>query len=386
MRIFDRRLEPKYEFLRHAVAEPNGTELLSLYKAIGDETAWLTARSNDVTPIVAHRLMEVLGEERVPERWRQAHEESVRLLTAYMAELDRIAAMLAEHDIPLIALKNSGITRGLYRCVGCSPMGDMDVLVRKSHFREAHRLLVEDGYVFEFRSPLEEASVQAAEESGGAEYWKTLPMGQKLWFELQWRPVAGRWIRPDQEPSADELMARSLSIEGSAVRLLNAEDNLLQVCLHAAKHTYVRAPGFRLNLDVDRITRFQPVDWDAFLGRVRSFRVRTPVFFALALPKALVGAPVPDEALNALAPAGWRARLIERWLYRVGLFEPEEHKFSNLSFLAFAVLMYDNLGGLLRAVFPDREWMRERYGFSNGLLLPVYHAKRFADLLFRRTL
>jgi len=56
--------------------------------------------------------------------------------------------------------------------------------------------------------------------------------------------VAGRWIRPDQEPGAEELLARSISIPGSAARLLAPEDNLLQIALHTAKHSYVRAPGF----------------------------------------------------------------------------------------------------------------------------------------------
>ncbi len=36
-------------------------------------------------------------------------------------------------------------------------------------------------------------------ESGGTEYVKRLS-DEAVWIELQWRPIAGRWIRKDQEP------------------------------------------------------------------------------------------------------------------------------------------------------------------------------------------
>ena len=47
-------------------------------------------------------------------------------------------------------------------------------------------------------------------------------------------------------------------------QILSPEDNLLQVALHTAKHSYVRAPGFRLHSDVDRIVCFQEINWNIF--------------------------------------------------------------------------------------------------------------------------
>jgi hypothetical protein len=213
-----------------------------------------------------------------------------------------------------------------------------------------------------------------------------LPGGEKLWFELQWRPVAGRWIRPDQEPTADELMARSVPIEGTAVRLLAPEDNLLQVALHTAKHTYVRAPGFRLHTDVDRIVRRQPIDWQLFTERVIKLQVKTAVYFSLSIPKILFGTPIPDEVLRQISPARWKEQLISRWLERAGIFNPDERKFSPPAYIAFTSLLYDDHSGLRRAIFPDSDWMHERYGFSSRLLLPYYHLRRVANLAFKRVL
>ena len=223
------------------------------------------ATANEVAAHLAHAYLDGAGATVTPAGLAATHQTTAARITSYLTELDQQAAELARHDIALVALKNGGIARGIYPCPGCCPMGDLDVLVEKKDFRAAHAILLDQGYRFEYRSPLEETDLKAAEESGGAEYWKILPNGEKLWLELQWRPVAGRWIRPDQEPSAEELMARSMPIPDTAVRLLAPEDNLLQVALHTAKHSYVRAPGFRLHTDVDRIVRRQVIDWQTFV-------------------------------------------------------------------------------------------------------------------------
>ena len=115
----------------------------------------------------------------------------------------------------LLALKMVGSQKGLYPYPGSCPMGDVDVLVSKTIFRRAHMILTDAGYELKFRSPLEEDNIEAAEHGGGAEYSVKLDNGEHLWFELQWRPVAGRWIQPDQEPQVDDLIKRSKPIINS---------------------------------------------------------------------------------------------------------------------------------------------------------------------------
>lgn len=356
-----------------------------LRQTVGDQAAFALAQANELLPILAHALLQEDGAISSLTAWQQAHQTIHNCLTAYLAELDRIAAQLAKAGIPLVALKNGGIARGIYPCPGCCPMGDLDVLVEKRHFRQAHHILLAEGYNFEFRSPLEEAELQAAEESGGAEYWKLLPNGEKMWFELQWRPVAGRWLRPDQEPAAAELLARSIPIPGTVVRLLAPEDNLLQVALHTAKHSYVRAPGFRLHLDVERIVRaYHNLDWALFVQRVEALQVKTAVYFSLAIPHALFETPIPAWVLARLKPPAWKVALIGRWLQRVGLFNPDERKFSRPGYILFTMLLYDDLQGLWRGIFPNKQWMREHYSIHNDLSLPYYHLRRLSNLLIRR--
>lgn len=349
-------------------------------------TIYNIAREHELDTLLSHRIADMIGWDNLPIDWLESHNNTRKRIMAYLAELDHIADILDSKGIRLVALKNGGIARGIYQCPGCCPMGDLDVLVLRKHFRRAHRLLLEEGYYFEYRSALEKVNISAAERSGSAEYWKVLPSGHKMWLELQWRPVAGRWISSEQEPTVEELLARSISVPGTAVRMLSPEDNLLQVSLHTAKHSYMRAPGIRLHLDVDRIVRHYPeMDWNVFIGRVSKYMVKTAVYFSLLIPKELLHTPIPETVLMALRPPEWKERLIVSWLKTVGLFNPQQRKFGNLGYIIFNSLLYDDIQGLLRGAFPNRPWMRERYNIRNDMLLPFYHGKRLLDLLFRRT-
>ena len=360
--------------------------LQSLYEEIGDDSLYRLCQHNCVTSIAADALVQCLGRGNVGEHWLQAYVEVDDRVGQYMEELDKAAGLLAMHNIRLIALKNGGITKALYPHYGACPMGDIDVLVRKSDFRLAHNVLIDHGYSLRFRSPLEEENIKKAEQNGGAEYAVDLQNGDKLWFELQWRPVAGRWIRPEQEPDADELMVRSVTIEGSVVRLLSPEDNLLQVALHTAKHTFVRAPGFRLHTDVDRIVRTTEIDWDIFVSRVCDLQVKTAVFFSLALAHDFLDTPIPLDVINRIKPSGWKVRLMVKWLLKVGLFDPDSKKWGRVGYVVFVSLLYDDLKGFVGGVVPPIKWMKERYGVTNSWDLPVFYIRRLVGLVLKRTL
>jgi hypothetical protein len=196
--------------------------------------------------------------------------------------------------------------------------------------------------------------------------------------------VAGRWIRPDQEPRADELLARSVPMPGTAARLLEPQDNLLQVCLHTAKHSYVRAPGFRLHTDVDRIVHYCEIDWDWFCERVERTGLRTAVYLSLVIPKRLLGSEIPDSVLERLNFAPWKHSLLLHWIQRVGLFGPKERKWSKPGYIVFNLFLYDSLASVWRAVFPDAEWMQRQYNYRRPWGLPLAHLRRLFGLLFQR--
>ncbi len=380
-------ISPAQEFLclctRH-IDHIDSSRIALLYGELGDTLLFQEASKNGVTSIVAHSLSVALNDRPLPPHWNNEYEQVETRIASYMSELDRIASLLDEHGIKLLALKNSGIARGMYPHLGACPMGDLDVLVNKEQFREAHSILIAAGYVLKFRCEFEEDSIEAAEEGGGAEYSVTLPNGEHLWFELQWRPVAGRWIQPSQEPKASELVNRAIPISNSKVWLLSPEDNLLQVALHTAKHTFVRAPGFRLHTDVDRIVSTQSIDWDLFVERVLLLRTKTAVYLSLAMAQSLLGTTIPPHVLDTLKPPEWKVRLMVSWLQRVGIFEPDGKKWGKLGYIAFVSLLYDDSKEFVGGVIPNTATMKQHYHFQSSWLLPYFHTKRLSNLLLKR--
>jgi hypothetical protein len=343
----------------------------------GHEAEWLSfGVRNRVGPIVAHALLEALPTHPTQAEWAALHDASATRMQILLGQLDAVAARLATEGIRLVALKNAGIARGIFPCAACCPMGDLDVLVDRSRFVEAHELLCDSGFVLASRATVEPADLAHGLISGGTEYRKQVDT-EEVWLELQWRPVAGRWIRPEQEPSGTDFVARSVPIAGSAARLLSPEDNMLQVALHTAKHSYVRAPGLRLHTDVDRLATFATPDWARLEGAIGALHVRTATFFSFALARALLESPIPEAWLDRLRPPEWKAQAIGHWLRHLNVFEPDERKFSRPQMLVFHALLYDHLKGLASSAF-DMASGRGPLAFR-----PARAVRRIADLLFR---
>ena len=356
-----------------------------LFNELGERHCFSLCEKNNVT-CIAYDALTFCSEVTLPSRWRDSFLETERRITEYMLELDKVSKLLFDNGIKLIALKNGGIARTLYPFRGACPMGDLDVLVAKTDFRRAHRILINYGFEMKFRSPLEENNLDSAEQGGGAEYSMILGSGHHLWFELQWRPIAGRWIRDDQEPSAEDLISRSIGISGTQVRLLSAEDNLLQVALHTAKHTYVRAPGFRLHTDVDRVVRSMEIDWNKFVNDVSGKEVKTAVYLSLALAKRLLRTPIPEDVLKILKPGWVKNKILITWLLQVGLFDPDGKKWGRFGYIIFVCLLYDNTYGLLKSIFPSVSVMRNRYPTAKKTPIIWLYFIRLFDLVKNRTL
>ena len=56
-------------------------------------------------------------------------------------------------------------------------------------------------------------------------------------------------------------------------------------------------PVFRLHSDVDRVVRFQTIDWNKFENKVCELSLKTAVYFSLFFAKELLETPIPDRVL-----------------------------------------------------------------------------------------
>lgn len=300
---------------------------------------------------------------RLPDEWGKAYWEQKCRQEFLKEKAKEVCSAMDAHGIAMVILKNGGIMLSMVNEAVKCPMEDIDSLIKKRDFFAAHQILSDMGFVFKFRSEYEEDSLEKAFRHGSAEYYLPMPDGSKMWFELSWRAIDGRWIRPDMEPDTDEFIDRSGVVKGTRVHVLSKEDNLLQVCIHTAKHSYVRAPGLRLHMDVDRIVAHNEIDWELFLKKVKETHVCKSTYLSLYIPTVMFGTNVPEWVLDEL-----RSRSTDRLLAmlgRAGLPHPDEKKFNKIQFLMFQTALYDSVSDMWHTLYPNRRWMQEHYGCKN---------------------
>lgn len=353
-----------------------------LINSVNDDELYIQAKIDEVDSHIADMMIKSYIT--LSDKWRESYDSVDKRITNLMNELDRITFKLAESDIKIVALKNAGITRGIYQNNACSPMGDIDLLISTKDFHKAHEIILEElGYTFKFRSEFEEEDIEEAFRGGGTEYYKDVN-GYKVWLELQWRPIAGRWIQPHNEPNGNDLVKRAYKLEDCEVCVLSPEDNLLQVALHTTKHSYVRAPGFRLHSDVDRIVRFTNIDWDKFVSQVKLLELKISVYFSLCFAKTMLDTPIPNDVLSQLKPDFIRGNLIRYFIKKAEIFNQDKSKFSRYGYIIFNMSLYDNVLNLTTAIIPNIETIYKLYDVKSPVLLPFYYVKRLIDLLLKR--
>ena len=357
-------------------------KLKQLWSLIIEESLFQHAQEDEVASHIAYILKS--SKLKYASFWDKVYIDTDHCITVLMDVLEEVASKLKENKIDIVALKNAGITKAIFKNNACSPMGDLDLLVRSKDFRKAHEIILNDlDFTFKFRSEFEEEDLEEAFRGGGTEYYKIVD-GHKVWLELQWRPIAGRWIQPHNEPNGDELMNGSIEVENSDVRILSPEDNLLQVALHTAKHSYVRAPGFRLHSDVDRIVRFQAIDWEKFEEKVCNLKIKTAVYFSLYFASQLIKTPIPDFVLSSLKPSWFREKMILHFINKAGIYNQNKKKFSKIGYIVFNLALYDSIGENIKAIFPSYNSIKIKYPIKNKLQLPYFYFIRIKDLICKR--
>lgn len=336
-------------------------------------------RSNEFYEVaVEHELVSTIGAKLVKkiglelgDLWKKEMDETRARLGFLFAKVEELGEDLNAHGISLILLKNGGIAIDIMDDLAECPMGDIDMLCRKSDFHKAHEIILKHGFQFKFRSIYEFENLDEAFADGSTEY--SIQNGEETaWVELAWRPVAGRWIRKDKEPKADVLVEASHKAKRSVNHVLSNEDNLLQVSCHTAKHSYVRAPGYRLHLDVDRIVSNNEIDWDLFIKKVNEVHSRVAVYFSLYLAQEILGTNIPAHVLDALRPSKSKEKSIMNMLLKANLMHPHGRKFSKLGFLRFQTALYDSFGDFLAVLFPPSADLKLKYKYKICLLTPYY--------------
>jgi hypothetical protein len=217
-------------------------------------------------------------------------------------ELLRILALLAEHGIVAIPFKGPVLAVAAYGGLGLRQSGDLDILVHERDIPKAEDLLRGRGYR-PVESPTPEVWGPGASRLRALmDYNHVLvPREGGPIVELHWafaEPYYG--FHPDPGRLCERL--RRIPLVGTPVPVLSAEDSLLILCVHGARHRWERLTWI---CDIAELNRAHPeMDWGRVLEEARGLRAERILFLGLRLARDLLSADLPSEVWRRVEADG----------------------------------------------------------------------------------
>ncbi|MCP3104744.1 nucleotidyltransferase family protein [Myxococcus sp. K15C18031901] len=212
--------------------------------------------------------------------------------------LRSLEVLNAEGIVP-VALKGYGLGLRLYPDPLQRATRDVDLLVRRDQVDAAARALKRLGLTTRIPDTARhvEASAHHLELQG--------PVGL---VELHFHALSP-WGHPLE---GDTLLARAVegTLEGRRVRWLRPEDEAVYLSLHAGNHLLQRLAWL---FDLKLLAR-KGVDWPRVVEAARETGQAPAAWYGWETARRLLGAPVPEEVLTALAPPSWQ-RLVAARLF-----------------------------------------------------------------------
>jgi len=204
-----------------------------------------------------------------------------------------------------ILLKGYGLAARLYPDALMRPSSDVDLLARPEEYAEAEQALLDIG----LRPTRLEPSEEANKDHHAPTFW-----GHEKWFngeaglvELHWRPLSG--FGTAIGAAGAFARRRENELEGQRVHYLSAEDELVYLAAHAAKHLLGRLSWL---YDIKLFLHQEPhIDFDQVRRIAKESEMNAAVYFALEAVQRL-GAQLPPLLLAALGASAWQRVLATR--------------------------------------------------------------------------
>jgi Uncharacterised nucleotidyltransferase len=269
----------------------------------------ILAEDQGILPLLTSRLGEP-GENVVPMEVRQKLRDSSRsqmLFTLSLtAELFRILDHFAALGISVLLTKGPVLSARCYDDPGLRQYTDLDLILGCDDMEHAAEAMIALGY----EGKVSQTAIQAGKAPGEYVFAKK---DRKVLVEFH----TERTFRyhPKTLP-IEKLFARQtrVRLDGREVPALSAEDELILICIHGAKHFWERLMWIA---DVAALVSKQSPSWERTIMAACEVRAERMLRVGLLLAKTVAGARLPTEVsdyVNTDAQAGPIAAKIARRL------------------------------------------------------------------------
>jgi hypothetical protein len=212
----------------------------------------------------------------------------------FSAELVAILKHFEATGIPVIAQKGPVLARLLYGDAAMREFGDLDILVAAAEVNRAVDAFRDLGYEKNLQlSPRQEKAYLRS----GYEYVFGRGAERNL-VELQWN-LLPRFYSVGWDVESMFARSQHCDFEGVSAQVLGREDQLLFLCVHAAKHQWAQLGMVR---DIAAAAQ-GGIDWEWAFGESRRLGVERILAISLLLARSLLGAELPAKLLSQIDAA-----------------------------------------------------------------------------------
>ena len=257
----------------------------------------------------------------------------------------RVYKLFKEHNIPVALFKGPLLAQMAYGEISLRQAGDIDVLISRRHFDHAKTLLESLGY--EMTPRLTPAQL-ASHLSNHCE----LQFMRDEWFtvvDLHWDLAPQSFVFNLQ---ADDVMSRlqPVSLAGTTVQTFGAEDLVLYLSMHGAKHLWRRFEWIASLAESIRAT--PTLNWDLLVQRAGQAHAMRMLALGLRLVENFSGVSIPAHVLANVDPESAMKRMstqVRDQLFNT--FGAADSTETNLYNLRIMDRKRDALLSALRAIF-----------------------------------
>jgi hypothetical protein len=238
-----------------------------------------------------YRHLNTLEPGAIPIAFRQTALAHTRYALQRAGEVLQLIHAFESAGILAVPYKGPALSVQLYGDATLRTSRDLDVLVRRQDALRAHVLLVKLGYRPE--TPQGEAEEAFRLRS---RYSETFLKDGSFRVELHWA-FTNQDVGFPLELNALLPRLERIALGGGEVPTFGAEDLLLILCVHGAKHRWNRLEWIT---GVAELVRASSLDWERLLGRARKLGSLRMLLLGIALAHDVFDVELPDEVLHGL--------------------------------------------------------------------------------------
>lgn len=316
-----------------------------LQRDVSWERLWQLGHLHDVLPLLANSLRPLAGQAPIPAPWldRAQRRLYATLLhnTSLRNELLQVLGALQHAQIEAIPVKGVVLASTIYGNLALRPAADLDVLVRPHDLPAARAALAQLGYAHR----AEPLFAELHHPYHDPQYFRQAG-SHTICLELHWALWAERFFHLDTAQLWQR--AGTSALGGTPIRTLSPEDTLLHLAIHRSRS----ALRLRFLCDSAELLRLHgaALDWEYLIAQASRSGARTALYYTLALPAELLGAPLPSGILARLGVGRLKRRVLDKTCGASALFRPAERDdLRQQPHLFYRLLEQDGAGQIVQA-------------------------------------